>query len=516
MEEKDEKELDQKEKKEKDNMEETQKKISEEIQKKLDKKDILNRELIKCMIEIIHLNGNKYIPNYKINEKIKNKLLKEMPFSQIPDSLKNKDEEQEKQNEDAETKIEYIKYRSGIKEIITKYVDTQKIKCKEIDFSELDQKYIDHLKNNPDEQLELLIENIALIYNFRSSIIKKIVKKPFSYKVLVEKLFLWNYYMDKLDNVGKAKIIDKWLNQLSIFSKKCYDEFMNIKQVKKMYLIFKEKNKINEDQDIFCKYNEYYGYDEIFGIDARGNYIEIDKEKSDIFIDSIKLYLFKSNIFDIKSELEGNGVSFIFLEELKNLAEMFWYSSILYLRIFYEGLVLFEDCFFQKYIRIQSIMISFFSDTFLEKHFIISLLTYIKFLFASYKELEILRYMQKICMARIQVFGATDDLKEAIDKLLKENDKLQNIDDLVKYIEGDEKPKKKKKKKKNKHNPLDALNIGIKNECDELLDDGISIMSEPDTIVESFKIEIINDTISNKGEKLKPYLSKNFLEYLDN
>ena len=59
MEEKDEKELDQKEKKEKDNMEETQKKISEEIQKKLDKKDILNRELIKCMIEIIHLNGNK-------------------------------------------------------------------------------------------------------------------------------------------------------------------------------------------------------------------------------------------------------------------------------------------------------------------------------------------------------------------------------------------------------------------------------------------------------------------------
>ena len=444
MKEKDEKEQDEKEQNEKELLNNEERlKISDEIQKKLAKKEVLNAELIKCMIEIIHLDGNKYIPKYKINEKIKNKLLKEMPFSQIPEKLKNNDKEEEKQNEDEKTKIEYIKYHSGIKEIITKYINTGKIKSKEIDFSEFDQKYLNPLKEKTDEQLQLLIENIGLIYNFHSSIIKKIVKKPFSYKVLVEKIFIWNHYMDTLDNVGKAKIIEKWLNQLTIFAEKCYNEFMNIKQVKKIYLILKEKNKINEDQDIFCKYNEYYGYDEIFGIDARGNMIEIDKEKSDIFIDSIKLFLFKSNIFDIKSELEGNGVSFIFLEELKNLAEMFWYSSILYLRIFYEGLVLFEDCFFQKYIRIQSIMISFFSDTFLEKHFIISLLTYIKFLFASYKELEIIRYMKKICMTRIQVFGATDDLKNAINIFLKENDKLQNIDDLIKYIESDEKPKKK-------------------------------------------------------------------------
>ena len=54
--------------------------LLDEIQQKLDKKEVLNRELIKCMIEIIHLNGNKYIPKYKINEKIKKKLLKYMPF----------------------------------------------------------------------------------------------------------------------------------------------------------------------------------------------------------------------------------------------------------------------------------------------------------------------------------------------------------------------------------------------------------------------------------------------------
>ena len=41
-------------------------------------------------------------------------------------------------------------------------------------------------------------------------------------------------------------------------------------------------------------------------------------------------------------------------------------------------------------------------------------------------------------------------------------------------------------------------------------------MSEPDSIVESFKNEIINDTITNNGEKIKLNLSKNFLDYLDN
>ena len=163
-------------------------------------------------------------------------------------------------------------------------------------------------------------------------------------------------------------------------------------------------------------------------------------------------------------------------------------------------------------------MISFFSDAFLEKHFIISLLIYIKFIFGSYKELEILKYMQKIIVSRVQVFGATNDLRRAIEKLLKENDKLENIDELVKYIETDNKEKKKKKKKKKNNQiiSLDDLKIGEKNENDEFLDDGISIMSEPDSIVESFKNEIINDTMDNNGEKIKPFLSKNFLEYLNN
>ncbi len=216
--------------------------------------------------------------------------------------------------------------------------------------------------------------------------------------------------------------------------------------------------------------------------------------------------------------MEGKGVSYIFLEELKNFAEMFWFSSLLYFKIFHDGLILFKDCFFEKYVRIQSIMISFFSDTFLENHFIITAMIHIKFLFGAYKEMDILKYLQKIVMQRVQVFGAQDDLREGIDKLIKEKDKLQNIDELIKYIEGDKSEKKKKKKKKNKNIiiSLDDLKIGEKKHNDDFIDDGVSIMCEPDSVVEAFKNEIINDTILTNDIKLKPALSQSFLDYLNN
>ena len=483
-----------------------------------EQKEIINKEFMGCIKAILDINENKEIPNYKVNEKIKKKFLEGMPFTNYPDNLEKEDEKEVNNDDDRKTQIEYGAYPSGIKVKIIKYIDNDKIKKKEFDYSELDEKYLNQIKENPDEQLQLLIENIGLIYNFHSSIIKKIVKKPFSYKVLVDKMLLWQHYMEILDNVGKAQILEKWLNQLLIFSEKCYKEFMKIKQIKKAYLIFEEKKRINEDMPIVMKYDEYYAFDEIFGIDIKGNII---KEIKDVILDSNKLFLIKKNVLDIKSELEGNGVSFIFLEELKNLAEMFWYSSIIYLRLFYDGLVLFKDCFFQKYIRIQSIMISFFSDTFLEKHFVISLLCYLKYLFGSYKEYEILKYMQRICMARVQDYNAQNDLRNAINKMINEKNNYQNIDDLVKYIEGDKKEKKKKKRKKKNYpiNLLDSL-IGtknkIENEDDEHLDDGISIISEADSVVKAFKNEIINDTISNNGEKLKPIFSKNFLNYLEN
>ncbi len=112
--------------------------------------------------------------------KNKEKFLEKMPFSKTLDFIKDDNDEEEednkKQNIDKKTTIEYIKYPSGIIEKITKNTETSKVISKEIDYSELKQKYIDQLENNTDEQLKLLIENIGFIYNSHSSIIRKIVQ----------------------------------------------------------------------------------------------------------------------------------------------------------------------------------------------------------------------------------------------------------------------------------------------------------------------------------------------------
>ena len=46
------------------------------------------------------------------------------------------------------------------------------------------------------------------------------------------------------------------------------------------------------------------------------------KNVSNLFRESLKIYLLTINVLDIQAEMEGKGVSYIFLEELKNFAEM--------------------------------------------------------------------------------------------------------------------------------------------------------------------------------------------------
>ena len=107
-------------------------------------------------------------------------------------------------------------------------------------------------------------------------------------------------------------------------------------------------------------------------------------------------------------------------------------------------------------------------------------------------------------------------------------EKMNNIDDVMKYIEGDGKQKKKKKKKKNedKINLINQLeqdyknNNKINNDYDDIdnydnldidNDDSISIISEADSILNSFKNDIIEETEFNTGNKIVPLLSSEFL-----
>ena len=98
---------------------------------------------------------------------------------------------------------------------------------------------------------------------------------------------------------------------------------------------------------------------------------------------------------------------------------------------------------------------------------------------------------------------------------------MKNIDDVMKYIEGEEKPKKKKKKKKKNQNKINMLDDLLKKDEDEKdnniiddiddIDDGLSIISEADSILDNFKNDITAETEYNTGNKVIPTLSSEFL-----
>ena len=95
---------------------------------------------------------------------------------------------------------------------------------------------------------------------------------------------------------------------------------------------------------------------------------------------------------------------------------------------------------------------------------------------------------------------------------------MKNIDDIMKYIEGDEKPKRKKKKKKKKNvNIANNINL-IKDDnnnidnCDDIDNsDAISIISVADSVLDAFKNDLIRETEFNSGNKIIPQLSSQFL-----
>ena len=94
---------------------------------------------------------------------------------------------------------------------------------------------------------------------------------------------------------------------------------------------------------------------------------------------------------------------------------------------------------------------------------------------------------------------------------------MNNIDDVLKYIEGDEKQKKKKKKKKkkNENTPNDINQSKDDNNIDNCDDidnsDAISIISVADSVLDAFKNDVINETEFNTGNKIIPQLSSQFL-----
>ena len=148
-------------------------------------------DFMKTMRELMGLKQKPTIPNLPINKKIQKKLLKDKKQKKLNDS--NTDNLSKEDNQQITKKMVYP---SGIVKIIIKNGKNQIIK-EEVDYNDIKQIYINNIKDNSDRELIKLIENSFLLYN-RRQIIKNIVKKPYSTKILEEKILLWCWLLVRI------------------------------------------------------------------------------------------------------------------------------------------------------------------------------------------------------------------------------------------------------------------------------------------------------------------------------
>ena len=263
-----------------------------------------------------------------------------------------------------------------------------------------------------------------------------------------------------------------------------------------------------------------------FGYDSDGNPKPEKPSEESEEIHSIMLL--SQNCLNIKQELNGTGYGLVFLKELKEIFDMYNNVSIIFESIFYECKNIFEN---NSHPEVYRLMWNFFSDYFIDNPFVINFLTQLKFIYAFYKQDEVVKYIHDLVLIRWNIYEELDRLKENLkiligpEEIIDEKEKVENmknIEDIMKYIEGDEKPKKKKKKKKknnNKINMLDELANKYKeanNQSDDEFEfddneDGMSIITESDSVLNCFKKDIMAETEYNTGNKIAPTLSTSFI-----
>ena len=487
---------------------------NEQKSKKEDEDDFM-----KTMRDIMGLKSSPKIPDLPINKKIQKKLLKEKKHKKI----------EQKSNEVNQEFTKKMVYPSGIVKLIAKNSKNQIIK-EDVDYKDIKQIYINNIKDNLDKELIKLIENSFLLYN-RRQIIKNVVKKPYSTKVLEEKILLWKYYIKNLTNDEKALLVRKLLYYIGKFSEKVYEEFINIKEISNAYFLFSKKGKIDKKKDkasAWLNSENFYMMNSIIGYDTDGNVIK-DKESSSCNDEMRAMLLLQHQILNMKDELNGTGYGFVFLKELKEIGDMYTNASYIFESIFHECYNIFENkniFIFQK-IEIYKILWNFFVDYFIDDSFVMNFLIELKYIFGVYKQDEMVKFMHDLVLYRWNIQDSLKITRDNLKKLLgpeeifdeKEKvEKMNNIDDVMKYIEGEGKQKKKKKKKKKKNdeinNIINEIEDDIENNYEDInidTDDSISIISEADSVLDSFKNDLIEETEFNTGNKIVPQLSSEFL-----
>ena len=491
-------------------------------------------DFMKIIRDSLGLKTKPTVPKFPINKKIQKKLLKEY----YSNKQENKSEDNKIEKISEEDKKEIIKkviYPSGIIKVLTKNGKNQIID-EVVDYKGIKENYISKIKKNLDKELIKLIENSFLLYN-RRPIMRNLVKKPYSTKVLEEKILIWKYYIKNLTKDEKALLIRKLLYYIGKFSEKLYSEFIGIKEISKAYFIFLLKGRIKKDLSKghkWCEWNQFYMMNDILGYDEDGNPKE-SKETSNNEDEMKALLLLQHQSLNIKNELNGTGFGYVFLKELKTIGDMYTNSSYIFKYIFNECFDILDNnnnksIFIFGKIEPHRILWSYFVDYFIDDSFVMNFLIELKYIFGVYKQDNIVKFLHDLVLYRWNLYETLDNLKKSLEKLLgpeeiydeKEKIEKMNNDDVMKYIEGDVKQKKKKKRKKKKNeDKINMINLtsvdknckNIDEEDDEEIDidDSISIISEADSVLDSFKNDIIEETEFNIGNKIIPQLSSEFL-----
>ena len=164
---------------------------------------------IKAFKKVHGLNEKTTIPNYQINKKIQKKLLKAYSKENHNNSNSiSKKDEIFTTEEDKKTMIKKRIFPWSIVE--TKYIiEKNKIISSSVDYKDLSENYIKNIQDNEDKELIQFIENLFLLYNNKSPILRKIVKKPFSLALVEEKLYLWHYYIRSSSREKKCAFNEK-------------------------------------------------------------------------------------------------------------------------------------------------------------------------------------------------------------------------------------------------------------------------------------------------------------------
>ena len=501
--------------------------------KENDRKDDME-ELMKCIREAIGLNKKQTIPNFPINKKIQKKYLKDH-FSKKNKKDSYNESDEEDSDEDKTELVKKTVYPSGIIKITTKNIK-DKIINEVVEYKDLKEKYINNIKENVDKELIRLIENTFLLYN-RRQIIRNLVKKPYSTKVLEEKILLWKYYIKNLSKEEKALLLRKLLYYIGKFSENLYSEFINIKEISKTFFIFllKGKKYRNTKESAGIDWNKFYMMKALLGYDEDGDPLEENSKPTPSEEEMKATILLYTQFLNVKDELNGTGVGFIFLQELQEIADMYTDSSYIFKSVFFEcyGFIEIENLFIFEKIEMFRILWNFFAYYFIDDPFIRNIIIELKNIFAIYKQDYVVKFIHDLVLYRWNTNNILKNLKGKLEEMLgpeevydeKEKVEKMNNDDVIKYIEGDGKPKKKKKKKKKKNenktnntNQIEEnkdgneINNNEENDIDVDFDDSLSIISEADSVLDSFKNDILEETMFNSGNKITPQLSSQFLK----